>query len=455
MKITQSLLAAALVLTPLCGLSTTQVSAKTISITKYGAKGNDKKDDTKAIQKALDANKNGTVTIPKGTYYSQVLYLRGNTTLKLAKGAVMKKLAFKKHPEDAWVIFHPKKKGYNGFKKVTITGGIWDGQVHKNNKTSEHKGFELDHGQNVTITNTTLKNMSGLHMIEVNACKNVKINHVTFMNQYFYSGKNHSSVAKYTTQTCEALQFDSATKGAAEALPLDGTICQNYTITNNTFKNVQSGLGSHHNESKYWKHMHKNIVVKNNTFSSLKGDAIHMNNINGATIQNNTCTSGGQLFLTLYHSTNMKVSQNKASGFRTALAMIQGTTATIANDSYTSPVDSASPAFNVFMDHATATISHTTIDAKVKGNVVANNGSNLTLSGCTLSNTKYHGKYGFVANAAGTVNITGCNFAGNGSLYAMVLKGGNFTVTNNTATDYQAFLTNKGNNTIKESNNNV
>lgn len=35
----------------------------------------------------------------------------------------------------------------------------------------------------------------------------------------------------------------------------------------------------------------------------------------------------------------------------------------------------------------------------------------------------------------------------------MVLKGGNFTITNNKASSYHIFLVNKGNNTINESNN--
>lgn len=639
-KITHSLLAAAVAMTPMV-MTTTNVAAKSVSITKYGAKSNDKKDDTKAIQEALDKNKNATITFPKGTFYAKVLYLRGNQTLKLSKGTVMKRLPFKKHPEDAWVIFHSKKKGYKGFKQVTITGGTWDGQVHKNNKTSEHKGFEVDHGAKVTIKNTTLKNVSGLHMIETNACKNVVIDHVKFMNQYFYSGKNHSSVDKFTPQTCEAFQFDSATKGAAEAYPLDGTVCQNVKITNCTFKNVQSGLGTHHNEKKYWKHMHKNITVANNTFTNMKGDAIHLNNVNGATVTKNKATNGVN-FVTFYHSSNIKTannvvktfktpyqvannsnnitsesdqftntkdsaspamsvfvdgnssltmnnatiaskkkgavvvnnsaltltnsrltsnhagsygvivnngktvnisnnsiaghtggwgivakgaqnltvannsvssfknalsligvananvsgntysvdgdamhvdsstaqltsnkaangtnfmaisnssnvtaSSNSSDGYKTALQVTGNATANITNDSYTNPVDSASPAFNVFLDHGNATIANTMIEAKAKGNVVANNGSNLALTGDTLSNTKYQGSYGLVTNNAGNITIDSCNFAGNSGLYAMVLKGGNFTITNNTASSYNIFLVNKGNNSITDANNNV
>lgn len=157
--------------------------------------------------------------------------------------------------------------------------------------------------------------------------------------------------------------------------------------------------------------------------------------------------------MAISNGSNVTASSNSSDGYKTALQVTGNATANITNDSYTNPVDSASPAFNVFLDHGNAFIANTTIEAKAKGNVVANNGSNLTLSNDTLANTKYKGQYGFVTNSAGNVTIDSCNFAGNSGLYAMVLKGGNFTITNNKASSYHIFLVNKGNNTINESNN--
>ena len=82
--ITASLLVSAMMSMP--------VSAKTISVTSFGAKANDKKDDTYAIQRAIDSAPSGaTVTIPKGTFYSQQIYLRRNITLKASAKTVMKK----------------------------------------------------------------------------------------------------------------------------------------------------------------------------------------------------------------------------------------------------------------------------------------------------------------------------------------------------------------------------
>lgn len=430
----KKIFAAALTASMMVPVMTTVVSAKTVTISAKA--GKDKKDDTKAIQAALDKNKNGTVIVPKGTYYSKVLYLRGNTTLKLAKGAVMKKLAFKKHPESAWVVFHPHKGGYRGFKHVTITGGTWDGQVHKNNKTSEHKGFELDHGQNLTITATTLKNMSGMHMIEANACKNVTIDHVTFKNQYVYSGKNHSHVAKITPQTSEALQFDSANKDAAYALPFDNTVCQNYKITNNKFINVQSGLGTHHNEKKFWKIMHKNITVANNTFTKLKADAIHMNNVDGATLTGNK-SDGGNQFMTFYHASNITTSGNVADKFKTPYQVADTSTSVKSDgDTFTHTKDSPSPAMAVFVNgNSDLTMNNATIASKKKGAVVVND-SAFTLTNSRLSSA-YKGSYGIVVNRGKAINITGNSISGHTGGWGIVVKGAqSFNADSNRITNF-------------------
>ncbi|BBH27302.1 hypothetical protein SG0102_22360 [Intestinibaculum porci] len=219
--ITASLLVSAMMSMP--------VSAKNISVTSFGAKANDKKDDTYAIQRAIDSAPSGaTVTIPKGTFYSQQIYLRRNITLKASAKTVMKKKFFAKHPENAFIVFHPLKKGYTGFSKVVIEGGIWDGQIHKDNATNYHKGIEIDHGHNLTIKNMTWKNFSGMHMIEVNAVKNAKIDHVNISHHYFYKGTKR----KQNLIGGLAIAFDSAIKGQGTTIPYDHTTCENITVTN-------------------------------------------------------------------------------------------------------------------------------------------------------------------------------------------------------------------------------
>ena len=62
----------------------TGASAETFNVKKYGARGNGKKLDSPAIQKAIDACHKaggGTVLVPAGTYLSATIVLKDNVTL--------------------------------------------------------------------------------------------------------------------------------------------------------------------------------------------------------------------------------------------------------------------------------------------------------------------------------------------------------------------------------------
>ncbi|MGZ9868311.1 right-handed parallel beta-helix repeat-containing protein [Priestia endophytica] len=67
-----------------------------VSVTSFAANGNDKEDDTKYIQEAIDfisREGGGTVIFPKGTYYIntiQSIRLRENITLKFNDGVTLK-----------------------------------------------------------------------------------------------------------------------------------------------------------------------------------------------------------------------------------------------------------------------------------------------------------------------------------------------------------------------------
>ena len=67
------------------------VQAETFNVKKYGAKGNGKKLDSPAIQKAIDACHEaggGTVLVPAGTYLSATIVLKDNVNLHLEKDAL-------------------------------------------------------------------------------------------------------------------------------------------------------------------------------------------------------------------------------------------------------------------------------------------------------------------------------------------------------------------------------
>ena len=73
---------------------TTTATPKTVNILSYGAVGDDKTMNTKAIQQAIDAvPEGGVVEIPKGTFLSGALFVKNNMTIHLDKGAVLKESA--------------------------------------------------------------------------------------------------------------------------------------------------------------------------------------------------------------------------------------------------------------------------------------------------------------------------------------------------------------------------
>nr|WP_294895361.1 glycoside hydrolase family 28 protein [uncultured Pedobacter sp.] len=69
----------------------TKIKSQVLNILDFGAKGDGKTLNTKAIQKTIDACiKGGTVYIPKGEFVSGALFLKSDMTLYIAEGGVLK-----------------------------------------------------------------------------------------------------------------------------------------------------------------------------------------------------------------------------------------------------------------------------------------------------------------------------------------------------------------------------
>lgn len=62
-----------------------------VNLLSFGAKGDGKSDDTKAIQSAIDscADKSATLVIPKGVYYTRPLFLKSKITIFFEEGATL------------------------------------------------------------------------------------------------------------------------------------------------------------------------------------------------------------------------------------------------------------------------------------------------------------------------------------------------------------------------------
>ena len=82
--------------------------------------------------------------------------------------------------------------GYDQCKNITITGGTWDGNA---NGSKDADCIYIGHAQNVVITDTTVKNNSGAHVIELAGVKNAIIENVELYG-YKKCKENESKIAK-------------------------------------------------------------------------------------------------------------------------------------------------------------------------------------------------------------------------------------------------------------------
>jgi polygalacturonase len=171
----------------------------------FGATGNGKTLDTKAIQKALDAcgeAGGGTVLFPAGTYLSQPLTLRNKTAVQLEADATLladtNQNEYLKVPGD-WLKakssgdFIPFIEGkkltditFTGEGTIDGHGAAWWGEAEKAREIKP--GYTLprpnlivlERCRNVRLENLTLENSPKFHFVPAD-CENVVVSNVTIL----------------------------------------------------------------------------------------------------------------------------------------------------------------------------------------------------------------------------------------------------------------------------------
>lgn len=239
----------------------------------FGAYGDGRHDDTKAIQNALDSLKDGggTIFFPTGVYLiSSCLIFYSDQTLDFAEDAVLKRKPLSNSTEPIELRYlmasytedSSQYAGYNGVYNVTINGAIFDGNE---NITSNSKITLLNtcHCSHITIANCSFRNGSVWHCLEVNASRNVRITNCLFdANSYTVMRKDHN----------ELIQLDAAKAGLygpvffqsgnEMAFVNDETPCRNVEINNCTFLCCGfAAIGCHSD------YPHTDIRIHHNTFS--------------------------------------------------------------------------------------------------------------------------------------------------------------------------------------------
>ena len=172
-------------------------SANTFNIKDYGA-STSAADNTKAIQKALDAvpTTGGMVVIPAGTWMfgsadqmtskTEVLSIKSKTILHLCAGATLKLVEYGKAPNTKTVFIGGKNKGKN-VTDVVIEGegvtSIIDGQgarwwLARENSETFNPGamIRFEQGKRFLLRNFKIQNTPG---VNITISNNAKASHAT------------------------------------------------------------------------------------------------------------------------------------------------------------------------------------------------------------------------------------------------------------------------------------
>lgn len=191
-------------------------SANTFNITNYGA-STSAADNTKAIQKALDAvpTTGGMVVIPAGTWMfgstdqmtskTEVLSIKSKTVLHLCAGATLKLVEYGKAPNNKTVFIGCKNKGKN-VTDVVIEGegetSIIDGQgarwwLAKEQSETFNPGamIRFEQGKHFLLRNFKIQNTPGVNITISNGGKasHATIHDVTISEPASEAGKGKAS----------------------------------------------------------------------------------------------------------------------------------------------------------------------------------------------------------------------------------------------------------------------
>ena len=191
-------------------------SANTINIKDYGA-STSAADNTKAIQKALDAvpSTGGMVVIPEGTWMfgstdqmtskTEVLSIKAKTILHLCAGATLKLVEYGKAPNTKTVFIGGKNKGKN-VTDVVIEGegetSVIDGQgarwwLARENGETFNPGamIRFEQGKRFLLRNFKIQNTPGVNITISNSGKasHATIHDVTISEPSSEAGKGKAS----------------------------------------------------------------------------------------------------------------------------------------------------------------------------------------------------------------------------------------------------------------------
>lgn len=268
----------------------------------------------------FEKNGGGYLYLQGGTYYLPTsLGIPSNTTIECAPNVVIQKTYYTGHKDigvsnslfqlcaQSKLQTNGAYSGYNGVQNVKFIGNGATIDMGSNDTTS--LAFVLCHNQNVEFSGINFQNIKNGHFFEIDATNNVLISGCTF--------KNQKPADVYSVKECINLDTpDKKTNGFGHPwTSYDCTPNNNIVISNNTFDNVQVGIGTHmYTANKY----HSNIQILNNGFYSCRLYGIRALNWKDSAITSNIFNGVG------YNTNGAKLDSNMDQYGKTRVLYLAG-----------------------------------------------------------------------------------------------------------------------------------
>jgi polygalacturonase len=216
--------------------------SKTYNVVKYGAIADGKTDNTKAIQKTIDAasgNGGGMVLVPKGNFVTGVLYLKSKVDLHVDKGgallATINRIDYGPQKASALIVA-------NDVSNVSITGsGVIDGRgdllikdIYRMLRAGTLKDDEWQKYNDWHQMRPAEDNRP--HLIDFKNCRDVIIKNITIKNGLCW-------IQDY--RNCENMLIDSIKVESNTFLNNDGidlVDCKNVKLAHSFFNVADDGI---------------------------------------------------------------------------------------------------------------------------------------------------------------------------------------------------------------------
>ncbi len=344
-------------------------------VTDMGAKPDDGVSDLTPIKKALTQGQymlpgdNLSITIPEGTYdIDGSLPAYSNTTLTLTDKTTIKRAATAGSKVMLKSHTFEEIGGYDQIENFTMSGGVWDGNA---DGSASSDLIYFGHGKNISISDTTVMNTCGEHLIEFAGIDSSTIKNVKLSG--FVVPKDGTA---YTPKK-EAIQLDYCSSSSAPAMkPADYTPSSNITISNCSISNYMCGIGAH---GYVLDTVLDNIVIKNNTFTDITNVCIDAMNFTNLTIEKNK-VNGFNEFVFAYLS-NGTIKNNKVKN-RSFEGLIK------------KPLNTAN---GIELLESTFTITSNTLEGQLANGIYVGTNSEVTAKKNTIKKSK---KYAIYTNNA-------------------------------------------------------